>query len=86
MTEKTELEFGGATISGNKILLIGRLMGLIGWSMRGRLEVSKRVIAPEPAITEYVSPDFSGYDAALAVLETRLTDQSRILDTGEAVS
>ena len=83
MTEKTELEFGGATISGSKILLIVPLLGAIGGSMWGGFEVYQRLIDAETAITEYVSPDFSGYDEALAVLETRLTDQSRILDTVE---
>ena len=83
MTEKTELEFGGATISGSKILLIVPLLGAIGGSMWGGFEVYQRLIDAETAITQYVSPDFSGYDEALAVLETRLTDQSRILDTVE---
>jgi len=83
MTEKTELEFGGATITGGKILLLVPLLGAIGGSMWGGFEVYQRLIDAESAITEYVSPDFSGYDEALAVLETRLTDQSRILDTVE---
>jgi gas vesicle protein len=83
MNDKTELEFGGATISGSKILLIVPLLGAIGGSMWGGFEVYQRLIDAEIAITEYVSPDFSGYDEALAVLESRLTDQSRILDTVE---
>jgi gas vesicle protein len=83
MNDKTELEFGGATISGSKILLIVPLLGAIGGSMWGGFEVYQRLIDAETAITEYVSPDFSGYDEALAVLESRLTDQSRILDTVE---
>jgi predicted nucleic acid-binding Zn-ribbon protein len=83
MTEKTELEFGGATITGGKILLLVPLLGAIGGSMWGGFEVYQRLIDAETAITEYVSPDFSGYDEALAVLESRLTDQSRILDTVE---
>ena len=83
MTEKTELEFGGATITGGKILLLVPLLGAIGGAMWGGFEVYQRLIDAESAITEYVSPDFSGYDEALAVLETRLTDQSRILDTVE---
>ena len=83
MNDKTELEFGGATISGSKILLIVPLLGAIGGSMWGVFEVYQRLIDAETAITEYVSPDFSGYDEALAVLESRLTDQSRILDTVE---
>ena len=83
MNDKTELEFGGATISGSKILLIVPLLGAIGGAMWGGFEVYQRLIDAESAITEYVSPDFSGYDEALAVLESRLTDQSRILDTVE---
>jgi gas vesicle protein len=83
MNDKTELEFGGATITGGKILLLVPLLGAIGGAMWGGFEVYQRLIDAESAITEYVSPDFSGYDEALAVLETRLTDQSRILDTVE---
>ena len=83
MNDKTELEFGGATISGSKILLIVPLLGAIGGSMWGGFEVYQRLLDAETAITEYVSPDFRGYDEALAVLESRLTDQSRILDTVE---
>jgi DNA-directed RNA polymerase alpha subunit len=83
MTEKTELEFGGATITGGKILLLVPLLGAIGGSMWGGFEVYQRLIDAETAITEYVSPDFSGYDEALAVLESRLEDQNRILDTVE---
>ena len=83
MNDKTELEFGGATITGGKILLLVPLLGAIGGAMWGGCEVYQRLIDAETAITEYVSPDFSGYDEALAVLESRLTDQSRILDTVE---
>ena len=83
MNDKTELEFGGATITGGKILLLVPLLGAIGGAMWGGFEVYQRLIDAETAITEYVSPDFSGYDEALAVLESRLTDQSRILDTVE---
>ena len=83
MNDKTELEFGGATITGGKILLLVPLLGAIGGAMWGGFEVYQRLIDAESAITEYVSPDFSGYDEALAVLESRLTDQSRILDTVE---
>mgnify|MGYP003640465401 CR=1 FL=1 len=39
MNDKTELEFGGATISGSKILLIVPLLGAIGGSMWGGFEV-----------------------------------------------
>ena len=77
------MEFGGATITGGKILLLVPLLGAIGGAMWGGFEVYQRLIDAETAITEYVSPDFSGYDEALAVLESRLTDQSRILDTVE---
>ena len=83
MNDKTELELGGATITGGKILLLVPLLGAIGGAMWGGFEVYQRLIDAETAITEYVSPDFSGYDEALAVLESRLTDQSRILDTVE---
>ena len=81
--DKTELEFGGATFSGSKLLLIVPLLGARGGSMWGGFEVYQRLIDAETAITEYVSPDFSSYDEALAVLSARLEDQDRILDTVE---
>jgi len=83
MTDKTEIEFAGATFSGSKLLLIVPLLGAIGGSMWGGFEVYQRLLDAEAAITEYVSPDFSSYDEALAVLQSRLTDQDRILDTVE---
>ena len=80
---KTELEFAGATITGGKLLLVIPLLGAIGGAMWGGFEVYQRLLDAEAAITEYVSPDFSSYDEALAVLQSRLTDQDRILDTVE---
>lgn len=81
--DKTELEFAGATITGGKLLLVIPLLGAIGGSMWGGFEVYQRLLDAETAITEYVSPDFSSYDEALAVLSARLEDQDRILDTVE---
>ena len=84
MTEKTELEFGGATITGGKILLLVPLLGAIGGSMWGGFEVYPALeLMLRPPLLSMLAPDFSGYDEALAVLESRLTDQSRILDTVE---
>lgn len=83
MSDKTELEFGGATITGGKLLLVIPLLGSIGATMWAGFEVYQRLLDAENAITTYVSPDFSGYDETLAVLTARITDQDRILDTVE---
>ena len=81
--DKTELEFGGATITGGKLLLIIPFLGAVGGAMWGGFEVYQRLLEAEEAVINYVAPDFSAYDEALAVLQSRLTDQDRILDTVE---
>ena len=50
MNDKTELEFGGATISGSKILLIVPLLGAIGGSMWGGFEVYQRLLMLRPLL------------------------------------
>lgn len=67
-----EIDFAGLKISGGKLLLVIPLLGSILAAMWGGFELYQRLLTAEQAITEYVSPDFSQYDEALAVIDTKI--------------
>ncbi len=67
-----EIDFAGLKISGGKLLLVIPLLGSILAAMWGGFELYQRLLTAEQAITEYVSPDFSEYDEALAVIDTKI--------------
>ena len=73
-----EVELGDVKVSGGKLLLVIPLLGSIGASMWGGFELYQRLLTAEEAITSYVSPDFSEYDEALAVIDTKI-DSSEVL-------
>ena len=67
-----EIEFAGLKVSGGKLLLVIPLLGSILAAMWGGFELYQRLFTAEQAVTEYVSPDFSSYDEALAVIDTKM--------------
>ena len=67
-----EVEFAGLKVSGGKLLLAIPFLGSILAAMWGGFELYQRLLTAEQAITEYVSPDFSTYDEALAVIDTKM--------------
>ncbi|MBM54202.1 MAG: hypothetical protein CMB36_04140 [Euryarchaeota archaeon] len=67
-----EIEFAGLKVSGGKLLLVIPLLGSILAAMWGGFELYQRLLTAEQAVTEYVSPDFSSYDEALAVIDTKM--------------
>jgi len=67
-----EVEFAGLKVSGGKLLLAIPFAGSILAAMWGGFELYQRLLIAEQAITEYVSPDFSEYDEALAVIDTKI--------------
>jgi len=67
-----EIEFAGLKVSGGKLLLAIPLLGSILAAMWGGFELYQRLLTAEQAVTEYVSPDFSTYDEALAVIDTKM--------------
>ena len=67
-----EVEFAGLKVSGGKLLLAIPFAGSILAAMWGGFELYQRLLTAEQAITEYVSPDFSEYDEALAVIDTKI--------------
>jgi len=67
-----EIEFAGLKVSGGKLLLAIPFLGSILAAMWGGFELYQRLLTAEQAVTEYVSPDFSTYDEALAVIDTKM--------------
>lgn len=67
-----EVEFAGLKISGGKLLLVIPFLGSILAAMWGGFEIYQRLLTAEQVITEYVSPDFSQYDEALAVIDIKI--------------
>tara|TARA_Y100000996_G_C22311263_1_gene556341 strand:+ start:37 stop:507 length:471 start_codon:yes stop_codon:yes gene_type:complete len=67
-----EVEFAGLKVSGGKLLLAIPFLGSILAAMWGGFELYQRLLTAEQAVTEYVSPDFSTYDEALAVIDTKM--------------
>lgn len=78
-----EVEFGDLKVSGGKLLLIIPFLGSVLAAMWGGFELYQRLLTAEEAITSYVSPDFSEYDEALAVLDTKIASAERVVDTLE---
>ena len=67
-----EVEFAGLKVSGGKLLLAIPVLGSILAAMCGGFELYRRLLTAEQAVTEYVSPDVSTYDEALAVIDTKI--------------
>jgi len=78
-----EVEFGDVKVSGGRLLLVIPLLGSIGAAMWGGFELYQRLLTAEEAITEYVSPDFSSYDEALAVITTRIETTEMLISAAE---
>jgi chromosome segregation ATPase len=78
-----EVEFGELKVSGGKLLLVIPFLGSIGAAMWGGFELYQRLLTAEEAITGYVSPDFSNYDEALAVISTRMETTETLISAAE---
>ena len=78
-----EGEFGELKVSGGKLLLLIPFLGSIGAAMWGGFELYQRLLTAEDAITSYVSPDFSNYDEALAVISTRMETTETLISAAE---
>ena len=78
-----EVEFGDLKVSGGKLLLVIPFLGSIGAAMWGGFELYQRLLTAEDAITSYVSPDFSNYDEALAVISTRIETTETLISAAE---
>ena len=78
-----EIEFAGLKVSGGKLLLAIPFAGSVVAAMWGGFELYQRLLTAEQAVTSYVSPDFSSYDEALAVVSTRLDTTETLVSSAE---
>lgn len=78
-----EVEFGDLKVSGGKLLLVIPFLGSIAAAMWGGFELYQRLLTAEEAVTSYVSPDFSNYDEALAVITTRMDTTETLISAVE---
>jgi prefoldin subunit 5 len=78
-----EIEFAGLKVSGGKLLLAIPFLGSILAAMWGGFELYQRLLTAEQAVTEYVSPDFSNYDEALAVIDTKMSNVESLTEALE---
>ena len=72
-----EVEYKGIKVGGSKLLLIIPLIGTIIGGLWGGFEVYQRYLAMEAKIDKFVTPDLSGFDKRIALIEDKFT----IVDT-----
>ena len=68
-----EVEYKGIKVGGSKLLLIVPLIGTIAGGLWGGFEVYQRYLSMEERINSFVSPDLSGFDKKLAILNEQMT-------------
>ena len=68
-----EVEYKGIKVGGSKLLLIIPLFGTIIGGLWGGFEVYQRYLEMEAKIDSFVSPDLSGYDKRIAVMNEQFT-------------
>ena len=70
-----EVEIGGATIRGGKLLLVLPLLGSLIGALWGGFEFYKDYMDMKEKIETYVAPDLSGFDKRIAVMESRMNEE-----------
>jgi hypothetical protein len=75
-----EVEYGGIKVGGSKALLLIPLLGTILGGLWGGFEVYNRYLEMEEKINSFVSPDFSGFDKRLAVINETLLSVSESVE------
>ena len=73
-----EIEYGGVSLSGSKLLLIVPLVGTIVGGLWGGFEAYQRYLSMEARISEFVTPDLSDYDKRIAIMENKFA----VIDKG----
>ena len=63
-----EVEIGGATIRGGKLLVLIPLLGTLGGGLYGAFEFYKDYMDMKEAIQKYTAPDLSEFDKQIAVM------------------
>ena len=64
----SEIEIGGATIRGGKLLLLIPLLGTLGGGLWGGFEFYKDYMDMKEAIQEYTAPDLSWFDKRIDLM------------------
>ena len=75
-----EVEYKGIKIGGSKLLLILPLLGTIGGGLWGGFELWHRYQAMEAKIAKYVTPDLSGFDKRISVVEKSFRKEMKALE------
>ena len=68
-----EVEYKGIKVGGSKLLLIVPLLGTIIGGLWGGMEVYQRYVSMEKKINSFVSPDLSGFDKRIDLLQQEVT-------------
>ena len=72
-----EIEYKGIKVGGGKLLIIIPLIGTIMGGLWGGFEVYQRYLDMEAKIAKFVTPDLSGFDKRIALMEEKFS----IVDT-----
>ena len=75
-----EIEYAGVKVGGSKALLIIPLLGTILGALWGGFEVYQRYLDMEAKIAAFESPDLSGIEKDLAVIEETLVSVSESVE------
>lgn len=67
-----EIEVGGATIRGGRLLMVLPILGTLGGGLWAGFEFYKDYMDMKEQIQEYVAPDLSGFQEDLAVLNQKV--------------
>ena len=70
-----EVEIGGATIRGGKLLLVLPFLGCLIGALWGGFEFYKDYMDMKEKIQTYVAPDLSTFDKRIAIIESRLDEE-----------
>ena len=75
-----EIEYGGIKVGGSKALLIVPLIGTIVGGLWGGFEVYQRYLDMEAKIASYTTPDLTGIEQELAVIDETLISVSEAVE------
>jgi len=68
-----EVEYKGIKVGGSKLLLVVPLLGTIIGGLWGGMEVYQRYVSMEKKINSFVSPDLSGFDKRIDLVQQEVT-------------
>jgi len=68
-----EVEYKGIKVGGSKLLLILPLLGTLIGGLWGGMEVYQRYVSMEKKINSFVSPDMSGFDKRIDLVQQEVT-------------